>query len=280
MATGVSATPFRCTECGTELSGNYCQSCGMKKLDHHSLALRHFLPHALHELLHLDSKIFRTLGVLVFRPGKLTTAFLEGKRQRYVSPVRLYLVLFAIALFIYSTFHHAYDATTLSLSIDIQSLAKNDRTGGIGKGLDEISRRKGINRESVEERFNERWHAYTSFAQLLEVIVFALVLAILYWNRKRYMVEHLIFSLHVLSFTYLMGILCSPLLAALGKQRILFLATVFIEIFYLFLALRQVYAGRAVWAVMRALVLYVGLWVTRLAIVTLLLAIIMILFLR
>ena len=231
-------------------------------------------------LFHLDSKIFRTLGVLVFQPGKLTTAYLEGKRQRYVSPVRLYLVLFAIALFIYSTFHRVYDATTVSLNIDIQSLAKKDRTGGIGKGLDEISRRKGISREALEERFDERWHAYTSFAQLLEVLVFALGLAVLYWNRKRYLVEHLIFSLNVLSFTYLTGIVCSPLLAVLRRQRTLFLATVFIEILYLCLALRHVYAGRAVWAVMRALVLYVGLWTTRLAIVALLLAVIMILFLR
>ena len=280
MATGVSAPPIRCTECGTELSGNYCQNCGMKKLDHHSLALRHFLPHALHELLHLDSKIFRTLGVLVFRPGRLTTAYLEGKRQRYISPVRLYLVLFAIALFIYSTFHYIYNVSTMSLSIDIHTLAERDRTGGLPKALDEISRRKGISREALEERFNERWHAYTSLAQFLEVIVFAVFLAVLYWNRKRYLVEHLIFSLHVLSFTYLTGSVCSPLLAALRRQRILLLAIIFIEMLYLFLALRHVYAGRAVWAVLRALALYVGLWITRLAVMTVLLDIIMRLFVR
>src|SRR5689334_2954239 len=87
MATGASSTPIRCTECGAELSGAYCQACGMKKLDRHSLALKHFLHHATHELLHLDSKIFRTLRVLLFRPGKLTTQYLEGKRLRYVSPV-------------------------------------------------------------------------------------------------------------------------------------------------------------------------------------------------
>lgn len=39
----------------------------------------------------LDSRAARTLGLLVASPGRLTRAFLEGKRERYVPPFRGFL---------------------------------------------------------------------------------------------------------------------------------------------------------------------------------------------
>lgn len=43
-----------------------------------------------HHLL-LDSKTVRTLWTLLFRPGRLTRAYIEGRRVRFVSPLRLYM---------------------------------------------------------------------------------------------------------------------------------------------------------------------------------------------
>jgi eukaryotic-like serine/threonine-protein kinase len=55
-----------------------------------------------HEFLHVDSKIFRTVKLLLLKPGFLTREYFEGRRVRYVSPIRLYLV-FSVLYFAAST---------------------------------------------------------------------------------------------------------------------------------------------------------------------------------
>ena len=48
---------------------------------------------ATEDLTHADSRLWRTLAALLFKPGHLTREFLAGRRARYLPPVRLYLVL-------------------------------------------------------------------------------------------------------------------------------------------------------------------------------------------
>ena len=65
----------------------------------HSLV--HFSRVATEDLTHADSRLWRTLGALLFRPGFLTAEFLGGRRARYLPPVRLYLVL-SVAFFLFA----------------------------------------------------------------------------------------------------------------------------------------------------------------------------------
>jgi hypothetical protein len=51
-----------------------------------------FVLQALETLTHADSRLWRTLTLLWFRPGKLTLEFIEGRRISYLPPVRLYFV--------------------------------------------------------------------------------------------------------------------------------------------------------------------------------------------
>ena len=46
-----------------------------------------------HSLLHLDSRVWRTLQLLVRRPGELTREFIAGRHQTYIPPFRLYLAV-------------------------------------------------------------------------------------------------------------------------------------------------------------------------------------------
>lgn len=45
-----------------------------------------------HEILHVDGKIFRSVWTLLARPGVLTSDYFEGRRVRWISPIRLYLI--------------------------------------------------------------------------------------------------------------------------------------------------------------------------------------------
>ena len=91
----------RCENCGNEVSQRYCGACG-QRLDPPLHSLWHFSQLAAEDLTHADSRLWRTLLALLFKPGHLTAEFLAGHRARYLPPVRLYLVL-SVAFFLVAT---------------------------------------------------------------------------------------------------------------------------------------------------------------------------------
>lgn len=90
-----------CPNCGAELDGMYCHMCGQSARDMHRPFLT-LIGSAIGDVFNLDGRIARTLPGLMFRPGHVTRAYLDGKRARYVPPFRLFLissVLFFLILF-------------------------------------------------------------------------------------------------------------------------------------------------------------------------------------
>ncbi len=78
-----------CKNCGSEVSGEHCSACGQKRHIHSSLAaIAHDL---IHGVLHLDGKLWRTLPMLVFKPGRLTRRYIDGERAKFVSPMGMFL---------------------------------------------------------------------------------------------------------------------------------------------------------------------------------------------
>lgn len=78
-----------CADCGTETIGRFCHNCGNAAHVHRTLL--HLGEELLHGVMHFDSRTWRTLPLLVFRPGRLTREWSEGKRTRYVSPLAIFL---------------------------------------------------------------------------------------------------------------------------------------------------------------------------------------------
>lgn len=86
-----------CINCGAELTGNYCAKCGQPAHVHRKLG--HIVVEFLHNLFHLDTRAWRTLPLLLFRPGQLTHDYIHGKRARYISPLAMFLLsVFAMIL--------------------------------------------------------------------------------------------------------------------------------------------------------------------------------------
>ena len=78
-----------CFNCGTPLTGEYCSHCGQRAHIHRTLSA--FFHDLLHGVLHFEGKIWKTLPLLVWKPGELTRDYIEGRRARYVSPIALFL---------------------------------------------------------------------------------------------------------------------------------------------------------------------------------------------
>jgi hypothetical protein len=81
-----------CLECGAPVTGKHCEQCGQSS-DVHVLSMREVAGDVTHSLLHLDSRVWRTLKLLIVKPGELTREFIAGRHQRYLPPFRLYLAI-------------------------------------------------------------------------------------------------------------------------------------------------------------------------------------------
>ena len=94
--------PASCMNCGATLSGQYCGNCG-QRAQSRLISLWELIRDAFGDVFELDSRIWRTLGPLLFRPGQLTRDYLQGRRARFMPPFRTYLVLsvlfFVVLLF-------------------------------------------------------------------------------------------------------------------------------------------------------------------------------------
>ncbi|MFZ6813873.1 DUF3667 domain-containing protein [Undibacterium sp. Rencai35W] len=108
-ATKDSATPASsgshdehgsCANCGAILTGAYCHVCGQHAHIHRSLL--HMFEELLHGLFHFETKAWRTIPALIYRPGKLTRQYIEGKRTSFVSPLALFLFMIFLMFFVFS----------------------------------------------------------------------------------------------------------------------------------------------------------------------------------
>lgn len=88
-----------CLNCGTVLVGNHCHACGQAAHVHRTIGA--FFHDLLHGVFHFEGKIWRTFPLLVWRPGKLTREYIDGRRASYVSPIALFLfvVFLSFAVF-------------------------------------------------------------------------------------------------------------------------------------------------------------------------------------
>lgn len=81
---------LRCMNCNTALTGKYCVECGQPShtyaaplwADIQDFFGNHF---------GFDTKFFRSILPLLFRPGFLSREYSAGRRVRYIAPLRLYI---------------------------------------------------------------------------------------------------------------------------------------------------------------------------------------------
>ena len=250
-----------CPECETTLVGDFCHRCGEKRPEARDLSVRHFFSEAAQELTSVEhSKLFHTIRALLFRPGFLTVEWMAGRRRRYLKPLNLYLGIFALSLFAFTV----YKPVSM---YDIDNAVKHgpnpeEAVRVYGK----LAERRGMTAEVFFERINERWQRYMALTSLPIIGAFALVIQIVFIFTRRYFVEHLVFSMHFVSFStltvvmlwplyFFIGIKLGPVNLAVGAVKWL------VDIVYLFFAVRAVYGLTRGWTLLSSVLLLVGYFV-------------------
>ncbi|MBC2669084.1 DUF3667 domain-containing protein [Novosphingobium piscinae] len=111
-----------CLNCGTALVGPHCHQCGQHAHVHRTLGA--FFHDLLHGVFHFEGRIWRTLPLLVFRPGQLTRRYIDGQRARFISP----LALFLFCVFVmFTSFHMVAGEMEVDPRQLVQSSSPADR---------------------------------------------------------------------------------------------------------------------------------------------------------
>ena len=265
----------RCENCGNEVVQRYCGACG-QRLDPPVHSLWHFSQLAAEDLTHADSRLWRTLAALLFKPGHLTAEFLAGRRARYLPPVRLYLVL-SLAFFLFaaatqprftvlklgedpdSPGHTVYRAGPVSATPLVtpgSTESPEQRAARICKEVSYSGPGASLMgplmlntcRKTVED--NGR-HLSEIFLHNVPRAMFAFLPAIagimmlLYWRPRRYYVEHLLLLVHNHAFVFLAVMLAWAVgLLVHGLPSALNFALAVYFLWYVFRSMRVTYGQR------------------------------------
>jgi hypothetical protein len=221
-----------CPNCGTQLSGNFCQGCG-QAAHLHVPSAREFLHEFIAHYVALEGKLWKSMALLIFRPGRLTRDYIEGKRVRYIEPLRLYLTFSIIFFAIFKLGGVSFgdgkpDAPRARQEASVEQKREERRRAREKSEAHElIVLDKGDNEKAKElaakvhpalgqkvEHFmqlpeKERTAAllralssYTPYAIFALMPVFAALLKLLYLGSGRRYGEHLLFALHTNAFAF------------------------------------------------------------------------------
>jgi hypothetical protein len=211
----------KCPTCQQPRDGRYCMHCGEEAIDPHRQTVRHFVTHTvLHELLHLDGKIWRTLRHLLFNPGFLTQEYCAGRRRRYINPVRLLIT----AIITHALLTQTGFVVTISLGYLVLSIApaaapqgasiaetidRIDRFGVLKKVLDKQNT-ADVTSATARDKFHARLKAFAQPLSFANVLLLALALFAVFHRKRPFFVEHGVFSMHLMSFVLFSGLGALP----------------------------------------------------------------------
>lgn len=252
--------PAQCLNCGAPLGEprpRFCGACGQET---HVRAPRlgEFLQQFGGAYFATEGALWRTLGLLLFKPGELTARYLAGRRKHYVLPLRLYLSISLVVLLLVRVLGsgavQVNTGDTAAVARENQNLTITLGQGkaGLRDGVfyceslpswvcKRVQRRIDIDPRKMTsevEALKDSFLANLGGAMFLLLPSFALALKLVYWNRRLHYTEHLVFALHVHSFWFI-----TVALAMLQVGWITTLTLVAVPV-YTWLALRRVYRGR------------------------------------
>lgn len=283
-----------CLNCDTELKGSYCHQCGQKDLPKRQ-TLWELVENYIGSTFSFESKFFRSVVWMLFRPGYLPAEYISGRRERYYHPVRAYAFISLVFFFLLfdlkpdeakkpivsgsdfqGLWEGVYSGTSLNRYKNVKaydsiqaSLPDADQDGWVSSSLIRNSLRL-----MEQYKTDGGWKAFQQdlgsamegnypkvFFLMLPLV--ALFLHLLYIRRDFLYSEHLVFTLYYYNFVYLMAslVIVAGLLPWGGN--IVFVGRCWM-VLYLPLAMRRMYRqgwGKVWWKCLTLIVLTLTLLV-------------------
>lgn len=106
-----------CLNCNTQLNGRFCHVCGQENTDPRE-SIWSVIVHFFNDITHFDGKFFKTVGLLIAKPGFLPREYINGRRARYLHPIRLYIFTSAVFFLIFYSFFTIDISSMISAEVE------------------------------------------------------------------------------------------------------------------------------------------------------------------
>jgi len=233
-----AASPAACENCGTALAGPFCHACG-QAAEPPTRSVRAFASQTAADFTNLDSRVLRTLGLLLARPGRLTREYLDGRRVRYTQPLQVYLG--AAAAFFFVNAYRPFLTFNAGTGRITSSLSAAGVSGSLGAEIRAKLAARGTSLQVFREQFEGAVTGYLPAFLVGSVLLFALVLQLFFRGRRRPYLEHAVFALHWSAFFLLLMIVDRLLPQRSGPPGLADGAVAVAALVYLALALQHVH---------------------------------------
>lgn len=193
-----------CKACGNSFEGKFCNNCGEKVYNESDKSLKALFDDVFHFFTHFDNKFFKTVKLVITKPGYLSVKYCEGVRKPYFKPTSL----FFICVILYLLF-----PLFAGLNMRFQTYVSNNYmyaevAAPVVKKKLETSK---ITTDQLAEKYNNTSPKFAKVLILLFLPLSALVLQILFFKQRRYYFDHFILATELNTFYVLIGFLLLPI---------------------------------------------------------------------
>jgi hypothetical protein len=268
-----------CANCATQLKGPWCYNCGQLGEDFHRSIWR-LMGEVVEGLLHFDGRFWTTLPDLFLHPGRLTRAYLDGHRAPQIPPLRLFLVVLLVVFFagsvggrgvvinttttddhgkVLSRYTRTLDTLTPEDMAKVKEAMANAKVKINNQPDPEASswlKARALKALDDPERFKlvlEQWSE--RFAFLMLPLSASLISLLFVFQRRFYIFDHTIFSLHSLCAMGLILALAQGVSRLTGGWSYILLVAAPI---HLFVHMRGVYQTSVFGTLIRMFLLFVA----------------------
>ncbi|MEO3866799.1 DUF3667 domain-containing protein [Rheinheimera fenheensis] len=223
MSNNMDTLARQCDNCFTTLQGDFCHQCGQEKksyIRNVSGVVTEFFG----EFSNWDTRVWRTLLPLWFRPGYLSQRYVSGHRVPYVPPLRLYLFTSIIAFLLLAKLLPDNGLNINNASADLPSVVSGEPVSPeqfqqelfsqmqtdakeqamalplLSSETNSEFERKIAQLSANPKQAINKFFSLAPQMMLLLLPLFALLLKLVYVRSERYYMEHLIVALHSHSF--------------------------------------------------------------------------------
>jgi hypothetical protein len=171
-------------------------------------SLRRYLVELFEVVTNADSRFVRSFRALLVQPGELTAAYFSPRRDEYLRPQQV--LLFCSVFFFFAQPLIGFNGLNSPLEIHLSQTPYSPLVEPWV--MAEVARR-GMDLEAYRAVFDAAVDAHARSLAFLLVPIFALLVTLVFWRPRRFLLEHLVFATHVIAFLLL---LMAPLVLALS----------------------------------------------------------------
>ena len=218
-----------CSNCGAEMTGAYCASCGQKRFIDADRRLGHLLAQFVEAATDLDGRFWASVRALLLQPGRLSRDYIAGRRARWMSPIALFLLV-NVVYFVFAPdsdfatpFEWEVPGRIAVLASDPGTLDEaaaarlrvqpgplysrftaplverrvqaRDATAQVASGG-----RSGYDYREYRRAYERKVPEISKALAIVHVPALAAVLMLLLQHTRRYYAEHFVVALHLLAF--------------------------------------------------------------------------------